>query len=93
MSVGGVGVEVTCCGGALMQAKGFSLFSVRHARAAPIDSLTFMFLCLFQNSFIGASRTGQDPGFLNRGGATSHTHMWVWLRFCIATFYCFSLHP
>ena len=28
---------------------------------------------------------GQDPGFSNRGGATSHTHMWAWLRFCIAT--------
>ena len=24
----------------------------------------------------------------NRGGATSYTHMWVWLRF-----YCFSHHP
>ena len=28
---------------------------------------------------------GQDPGFSNRGGATSRTHMWEWLRFCIAT--------
>ena len=36
---------------------------------------------------------GQDPGFSNRGGATGHTHMWVWLRFCISTFYCFSHHP
>ena len=30
---------------------------------------------------------GQDPGFSNRGSAMSHTHMWVWLRFCIATLY------
>ena len=36
----------------------------------------------------GAS--GQDPEFLNRGGAMSHTHMWAWLRFCIATYHCFS---
>ena len=35
---------------------------------------------------------GQDPGFSSRGGATSHTHTWVWLRFCIATFYYFSHH-
>ena len=32
--------------------------------------------------------TGQDPGFSNRGSAMSHTHMWVWLRFCIAALYC-----
>ena len=37
--------------------------------------------------------SGQDPGFSNRWGATSHTHMWVWLRFCIAAIYCFSHHP
>ena len=28
---------------------------------------------------------GQDP---NRRGATSHTHTWAWLRFCIAIIYC-----
>ena len=26
---------------------------------------------------------GQDPGFSNRRGATSHTHMWAWLRFVL----------
>ena len=28
---------------------------------------------------------GEDPGFSNRGGATNHTHMSAWLRFCVAT--------
>ena len=32
---------------------------------------------------------GQDPGFSNRGGVTSHTHIWAWLRFCIH--YCNTL--
>ena len=26
---------------------------------------------------------GQDPGYSNRGGATSHTHMRAWLRFIL----------
>ena len=39
------------------------------------------------NGQLSILSAGQDPGFLNRWGATSHTHMWVWLMFCIATFY------
>ena len=39
-------------------------------------------------SVFPGSCAGQDPGFSNRGGATSQTHMWAWSRFCIATLYC-----
>ena len=30
-----------------------------------------------QLHFLTVQYTGQDPGFSNRGGATSHTHMWA----------------